>query len=138
MNLPPNSLIAAGPVIIENRDGQLQTLLNKHKPTAAKPEPKWQFCGGEMENFDRTVAATASREVKEEMGIDIEIEKIIDVYLQPKKDKGLAILVHFLARRLGEITPAEDIESWGWFPLDRLPADRQPNVDYIINKIKNG
>ncbi len=136
MNLPPNSLIAAGPVIIEERDGKLQTLLNKHKKTDKKPNPKWQFCGGEMEDFDASLEDTAKRECKEEMGIDIEIAKLIDIFLHKKEDGGYIILVHYLAKRIGEIKPAEDIEEWNWFPVDELPDDLAPNIKPVLDKVK--
>ncbi|HLD27831.1 MAG TPA: NUDIX hydrolase [Patescibacteria group bacterium] len=136
MILPPNSIIVAGPVIIEERDGKKMTLLNKHKKTAAKPDPKWQFCGGEMEDFDASLAETAKRECREEMGFAIEIEKLLDVLVQKRADGSLVILVHYLAKRLGEIKPSDDIEAYDWFPLDNLPTDLAPNVKPILEKVK--
>jgi len=136
MNLPPNSIIASGPVIVEEIDGKLCTLLNKHKPTKEKPQPKWQFCGGEYENFDQTLEETAKREAKEEMSIDIKIEQLLDVLLVKRSDGSIAILVHYLAKRIGEITPGDDIQDWRWFPLDELPDDCAPNIKPIIKKIK--
>jgi 8-oxo-dGTP pyrophosphatase MutT (NUDIX family) len=97
MILPPNSIIASGPVIIEKIDGRPCTLLNKHKKTKEKPNPQWQFCGGEMEDFDATLEDTAKREVKEEMGIEIEIEKLLDVMIRRRDDGSLAMMVHFLS-----------------------------------------
>lgn len=136
MNLPLNSIIVSGPVIIEERDGKLQTLLNKHKKTDEKPEPKWQFCGGTMEDFDQTLEETAKREVKEEMGINIKNLKLIDVLLRKRDDGSIAILVHYLADRVGEVTPGDDIEEWNWFPIDELPDDVAPNIKPILEKVK--
>lgn len=135
MNLPPNSIIASGPVIVEKREGKLCTLLNKHKKTDKKPDPKWQFCGGEMEDFSQSLEQTAKREVKEEMGIDIEIEKLIDVILHKRDDGSIVVLVHYLAKRIGEVTPGDDIDDWRWFPLDELPSDCAVNVKPIIEKV---
>jgi len=135
MQLPNNSIIASGPVIIEEIDGNLCTLLNKHKPTDEKPNSKWQFCGGEYEDFDQSLEATAKREVKEEMGIEIEIERLIDVLLHKRDDGSIVVLVHELAKRIGEIKPGQEIAEWGWFPLDELSDDCAPNVRPIIEKI---
>lgn len=135
MILHPNSIIASGPVIIEEIDGRLCTLLNKHKKTDKNPESRWQFCGGEMEDFDASLEDTAKREVKEEMGIEIKIEKLLDVMIRRRDDGSIAILVHYLAKRIGEIIPGSDIAEWGWFPLDKLPADCAPNIKPIIEKI---
>lgn len=136
MYLPPNSIIASGPVIIEEIDGKLCTLLNKHLPTAEKPNPKWQFCGGEYEDFDHYFEETAKREAKEEMGIEIEIEKLINIILHKRENGGIAILIHYLAKRIGEITPGDEIEDWGWFPVDELPDDVADNVKPILDKVK--
>jgi ADP-ribose pyrophosphatase YjhB (NUDIX family) len=136
MKLPPNSVIAAGPVIIEEQDGQKMALLNKHKQTSEKPNPKWQFCGGEMEDFDAGLEETAKRECQEEMGIEIEIEKLLDVLVQKRDDGSLVILVHYLAKRIGEIKPGDEIEDWNWFPLDQLPENIAPNVKPILEKVK--
>ena len=136
MNLPPNSIIASGPVILEEIDGKLCTLLNKHKPTDKKPSPQWQFCGGEYEDFDQSLEETAKREAREEMGIEMKIEKLIDVMLRKRNDGSLAILVHYLAKRIGEIKPSDEISEWRWFPLNELPADCAPNIKPIIEKIK--
>lgn len=136
MNLPPNSIIVSGPVIIEKRDGKLQTLLNKHKKNEKHPNPKWQFCGGTMEDFNETLEQTAKREVKEEMGIEIENLKLIDVLLTKRDNGSMAVLVHYLADRVGEVTPGEDIDDWGWFPVDELPDDVAPNVRPMLEKAK--
>jgi ADP-ribose pyrophosphatase YjhB (NUDIX family) len=136
MILPLNSIIASGPVIIEKIDGKLCTLLNKHKKTDEKPDSKWQFCGGEMEDSDVSLEDTAKREVKEEMGIDIEIERLLDVIVRRRDDGSIAILVHYLAKRIGEIKPGNDIAEWGWFPLDKLPVDCAPNIKAVIEKTK--
>jgi len=135
MYLPQNSIIASGPVIIEEINGKQCVLLNKHKPTADKLDPKWQFCGGTMEDFDLSLEDTAKREAREEMGIEIEIEKLLHVCLGKKSDGGIAVLVHYLAKRIGEIKIGDDIAEYNWFPIDELPTDVQPNVREVINKI---
>lgn len=136
MFLPPNSFIASGPVIIEEKDGRLQTLLNKSKKTEEKPNPKWQFCGGKVEDFSISLEETAKREVKEEMGIEIEIEKPLETYLRKQADNSIVILVHYLAKRIGEVTPGAEIEDWNWFPINDLPQDCATNVKFIMNKFK--
>lgn len=131
MILPPNSIIASGPVIIENN----KVLLNKEK----KPEgiTPWMIPGGEMENFDISLENACLREVKEEMGIDIEILKpLLPVLLH--KDGRVIILIHFLAKRIGEIKPGVDIIEWGWHNIDNLPPDCAPNVCEVIKDYKKG
>ena len=57
-------IIASGPVIVENG----KVLLNKHGEDGF-----WKFCGCRVEDYTTNLVENARREVKEEMGFDIEI-----------------------------------------------------------------
>ena len=127
MLLPPNSIIASGPVIIE--DGKV--LLNKERAVDGHIT-QWYFPGGEVENFDIPLEETCRREVKEEMGIDIEIIKPLKTTLGQRSGGRVVVLVHFLARRIGEIKPGTDIAAWAWHDINNLPSDCAPNVYEII------
>ena len=125
MRLPANSIIASGPVIIE--DGKV--LLNKEKkPTGITP---WFFPGGEVENFDISLEEACRREVKEEMGIDIKIIKPLKPVMLHQNGR-VVILIHWLAKRIGEVKPGSDIAEWAWHDITRLPSDCAPNVYEII------
>lgn len=122
-------IIASGPVIVENN----KVLLNKHGDTAF-----WKFCGGRVEDLETSLIDNARREVKEEMGIDI---KVIDeapfiIHTIKNTEEGAIdiLLVHFLAKRVGEIIPGNDIREWAWLDIDELPEDLGPN---IIPALKN-
>jgi len=122
-------IIASGPVIVENG----KVLLNQHGDTEF-----WKFCGGKVEDFNTSLADNARREVMEEMGIEI---KIIDrepflTYTQKETEEGTidVILVHYLAERIGEIKPGEDIRRWDWIPLDKLEGE--PLAPNIIPALK--
>ena len=120
-----NTIIAAGPVIIEND----KVLVNKHGDTDF-----WKFPGGRMENFDDLdLQQVAQREAKEEMGIDIEIIRPMSTLLS-KKDESIVVLVHYLAKRIGEIQPGEDIREWEWLDIHNLPDDVAPNIKPIIEE----
>lgn len=112
-------IIAAGPVIVENN----KVLLNQHGDTDF-----WKFCGGEMNDYDINLIVGARREVKEEMGIDIEIIDQQPFMFYTSKDGVDIILVHYLAKRIGEIEPGSDIREWQWLPLDNLPQNLAPNI----------
>jgi len=116
----PKIIIASGPVIVENN----QVLLNQHGDTDF-----WKFCGGKVENFETGLIENAKREVKEEMGIEIEILESKPFITYTKKDDIDVILVHFLARRIGEIQPGEDIREWKWIPLKEIAKENLgPNI----------
>lgn len=117
-------IIAVGPVIVENG----KVLLNKDSK-----DNFWKFCGGQVENNDFNLKETACREVKEEMGLEIEILDEAPYFFYTEKEKdGTAIsviLVHFLARRLGEVKPGIDIREWRWIDIAKLDQeDLAPNI----------
>ena len=123
-------IIASGPVIVENN----KVLLDQHGDTTF-----WKFCGGKVENFETDLIENARREVKEEMGI--EIEKLRDepflIHTSKETSGGKIdiILVHFLAKRIGEIVPGEDIRKWDWIPLENL--NQEPLGSNILPALKH-
>ncbi len=129
MNVPNTTIIASGPVIIE--DGKV--LLNREqKETGLTP---WLFPGGEVEQFDITLEEACRREVKEEMGIDVEILRPLRplIISRPEHPDKLVILIHYLAKRIGEVKPGENIVEWNWFDINNLPDDCAPNIKAVID-----
>ena len=117
-------IIAAGPVILENN----KVLLIKDSK-----DDFWKFCGGRVEDNDSNIEETTQREVKEEMGLDIEIldNEPYFFYTEKEKDgeKVSVVLAHFLARRIGEVAPGEDIKEWRWIDINDLDKENlAPNI----------
>ena len=119
----PKIIIASGPVIVENS----KVLLNQHGDTTF-----WKFCGGRVEDFETDLIQNAKREVKEEMGIEIEILVDMPFLLHTTKEtpegKIDVILVHYLAKRIGEVKPGADIREWDWLDINNLPKNLAPNI----------
>lgn len=119
------TIIAAGPVIIEDN----KVLVNKHGDTDF-----WKFPGGKVEDYSELdLREHAKREVKEEMGIDIEIIKPMST-LMVEHEGGIVVLVHYLAKRIGEVTPGDDIREWTWLDINNLPSDVGQNIKPIIDE----
>ena len=123
-------IIASGPVIVEDA----KVLLNQHGDTNF-----WKFCGGKVENFETDLIENARREVKEEMGIEIEILNQAPhlMHTTKKTPEGNVdvILVHFLSRRIGEIKAGTDIREWKWISIEKL--DHEPLAPNIIPALKH-
>jgi nucleoside triphosphatase len=128
MKLPENSIIASGPVIIE--DGKV--LLNREKKESGITP--WMFPGGEVEDFDQGLEEACHREVNEEMGIKIEIIKPLKPIIIHQNERVI-ILIHYLAKRIGEIKPGSDIAEWAWHDIDNLPNNCTQNVYDIISSL---
>lgn len=132
----PKIIIASGPVIIEDDN----VLLNKHGDTVF-----WKFCGGKVENFEHTLIENAEREVMEEMGLKIEVINKKPFLLHTTKETPEAkidvILIHYLARRLDEISPGKDIREWRWIPIDEIvemehTGELAPNIIPTLQHFK--
>ena len=114
-------VIASGPVIVENS----KVLLN-----ISGKDNFWKFCGGKVKESENLKEA-ASRRAKEEMDIDIKITNDTPYLLylpKPGEEQIDVILVHYLAERIGEIKPGDDIREWAWHDLNKLPDDLGPNI----------
>ena len=121
-------IIASGPVIVENN----KVLLSKHGD-----DNFWKFCGGRVEEGENNLKQTAQREAREEMGIEVEILNNTPYffYTEKKVKEALTsvILAHFLAKRIGEITPGEDIKEWCWLDINDLDGEvLAPNIKPVL------
>jgi 8-oxo-dGTP pyrophosphatase MutT (NUDIX family) len=124
-------IIASGPVIVED-----------HKVLLAiqGEDTFWKFCGGKTKDSE-TLQDTAQRRSREELGIEI---KILDknpflLHTIKKTPEGNidVILVHYLAKRIGEINPGSDIREWKWLPLEDLKNKNiAPNIIPALTHFK--
>lgn len=101
-------------------------------------ELNWEIPGGVLEARE-SVEAAAVREVREETGAAIEIERLTGVYWEP--GWGAAGGHHFVFRaRLGAGSPPPvvadraEISELGWFARDTLP---RPISDFTIRRIED-
>ncbi|MFZ5982427.1 MAG: NUDIX hydrolase [Patescibacteria group bacterium] len=120
----PKIIIASGPVIVE--EGRV--LLDQHGDTDF-----WKFCGGRLDDLEESLEEGARKRAKEELGVDLEIldPAPFITYTQKETPEGVLdiILVHFLAKRIGEIVPGAEIRKWDWLPLETIEQeDLAPNI----------
>jgi 8-oxo-dGTP diphosphatase len=124
-------------VLIEEQD---QVLLGRR--SGSYGAGKWGLPMGYIE-FKEDFLTAATREVKEETGLNIEIRSIISVvsnFLSP----GLHTLAIVLLARVvdGEARAGDDLDAVGWFPLEGpLPeiafeADQHIIVRYAKTRLE--
>lgn len=81
---------------------------------------------GYLEAFESAEAA-AVREVKEETGLDVAVERVLGTYSCRSIDKNMVFIV-CIARVLGgELVLSDELVDARWFALDALP-DWQPDL----------
>jgi hypothetical protein len=118
-------IIASGPVIVKDH----RVLLNQHGDTEF-----WKFCGGSTKDFNSRLTDIAQEKVLDEMGLQIKIlnDKPYIQYITKKLQNGDiadVILVHFLAKSIGEVKPRKNIRKWAWLPINTLDKeDLAPNI----------
>ncbi|MFI5273230.1 MAG: NUDIX hydrolase [Ktedonobacterales bacterium] len=98
----------------------------------------WNLPGGGLE-YAETLEDGLAREVREEVGSEIEIVRLIGVYSKPRKrEVVLAFLCH-LAAGSPEPGTSDEVAEVGWFlplafPPRLLPKHRQRLEDVLLNQ----
>lgn len=86
----------------------------------------WNLPGGGVE-LRESVEEGLRREVREELGVEIEIERLTGVYSKPQKSEVvLVLLCHLPTDQEQDPQTTEEVSEWGWFALSTLPSDLLP------------
>jgi ADP-ribose pyrophosphatase YjhB (NUDIX family) len=116
---PKRPLVGVGALIF--KDGKLLLIRRGAKPG----QGRWSIPGGLVELGERVYDAVV-REVKEECGLDVEIERLVDVFDSITRDeKGRIryqfVVVNFLAKiKGGNLKNADDVLEARWVPIDEV------------------
>lgn len=116
---PARPIVGVGALIL--KDGKLLLIKRGAKPG----QGKWSIPGGLVELGERVQDAVI-REVKEECGLDIEIEKLIDVFDSITRDEEgrvqyQFVVVNFLGKiKGGTLKNADDVLEARWVSLDEV------------------
>lgn len=106
----------------------------------------WNLPGGGMESGESPWQAVI-REVKEEVGLIVEVERLAGVYAKPDQDE---IVFSFVCRVIeGEPGSSEEADDVAFFATDRLPRNTIPKqveriqdglvqVDHTVLKVQIG
>jgi 8-oxo-dGTP diphosphatase len=129
--LRDRKLVVAGLVV---RDGRV--LISQRRADQSLPL-QWEFPGGKVEPGEAPVAAVA-RELREELGIEVEVGRIWDVLFHAYPTFDLVMLVYVCRLVAGEPRPVEVADLTWATPaelpgFDILPADR-PLVDRLVGE----
>jgi ADP-ribose pyrophosphatase YjhB (NUDIX family) len=94
----------------------------------------WNLPGGVVEDGELPNDAVI-REVFEETGLKVEIERLAGIYLKPRE---LDLVFSFVCRIIGgEMAPSEEADRLAYFPPTDLPANTAPKqVERIEDAIK--
>lgn len=72
---------------------------------------------------DELPAATAVREVREETGLEIAVDELLDIQPMPNPDKPGFVIVYRGRLLGGELQAQDDVSEACWFAPDQVPWD---------------
>ena len=96
----------------------------------------WNLAGGGLE-YGETVEEGLAREVREEVGVSIEIVRLIGVYSKPRKHEVVLAFLCRLAPGSPEPGTSDEVSEVAWFlpqhlPDNLLPKHRQRLEDALL------
>ncbi len=117
----PRMLVVAA--LIE-RDGKV--LLSQRRPDQALPLT-WEFPGGKIESGESPELALA-REIKEELGCDVNVGRVADVAFHPYPDFDLFLLL-YRCEIVAGMPHALDVHAVRWVPVTEVASLPLPPAD---------
>lgn len=132
-----NPAPGCGP-IIENDKKQILLVKRKHDPKKGE----WDLPGGFIlpgEDID----TSCKRELKEELGVHIEVKKLVGIYPDVYIFQNVAypILSTFVTAKIisGDLHASDDVSDYAFFPKEQIlqqkiafPSVRQALEDYLM------
>ena len=111
----PKSNMASAVAILQDR--QVLMVRRKYDPFRGQ----WTLPSGFME-YGEGPTETAIREMREELGVDVELTGLVDVLMERGDPRGPCLLVVYTGRIAGgQLRAGDDAAEVRAFPLDRLP-----------------
>jgi ADP-ribose pyrophosphatase YjhB (NUDIX family) len=100
------------------KDGKIMLLKRAEKPQKGF----WDFPGGYIETYE-SPEECAIREIKEETGYTIKLDKLFGIYLEKESGELWTVLcIYYLAEiTKGQLHLAPEIAELKWFSPDKLP-----------------
>ena len=119
---PANSLVVGSSAVVADREGSI--LLQRRSDSG-----NWALPGGAMD-IGETIAQSAIREVKEETGFDVRIERIVGIYSDPahvfayddgevRQEFSICLACTILG---GELRVSSESTDVRFFSLDDVPG----------------
>lgn len=110
---------AVGAVVYVVKDGKVLFGVRSIEPNSGK----YSLPGGFIE-VNETAEHAAIREVKEELGIDVDLQTCLGTYVATYGDRSILNIVYIANSQSHSATPLDDMKGGKpvWFAIESLPA----------------
>ncbi len=129
---PERPLVGVGAVIIEH--GRILLVKRANEPNKGK----WSVPGG-LVRVGETLIDALKREVREEVGVEIEVDDVACVSEEIFRNGEVRfhyVIIDFFARIVdGDTRPGSDAEEIKWVPIHEV--DKIEAVDFVKELIKS-
>ncbi len=132
--------VGCGCLILNDKN---EVLLVKRSLTCKTDRGMWSRPGGGVE-FGETFEQAVVREMKEELGIEVEVLRYLDYTNDIKQEDGITkhwVTLGFLGRiKSGEpkVMEPDKHDELRWFPMDRLPENLTVYTKRGLGALKAG
>jgi 8-oxo-dGTP diphosphatase len=114
-----NPASAAAGFVLDAAGGQVLLVRRRIAPYKGS----WALPAGYQE-IDEEPQAAVQREVREETGLEVEVQRLLDVVWVGDDPRKPANVIIYLCKPVGgELRAASDASEVGWFPMTELPED---------------
>jgi len=135
--------VGVGAVIVNDKN---KILLSKRGKDAKNEKGKWEYPGGSVE-FGDTLRDTIKREIKEELGVEIELfEQLpsIDHFIPEENQHWITnAFIARIVKGVPQILEPDKCEEISWFSLEEIKKkqdlsiatkDYIPHIEAILNR----
>ncbi|GAW90966.1 8-oxo-dGTP diphosphatase MutT [Calderihabitans maritimus] len=110
-------------------------ILIAQRPAGSYMGLKWEFPGGKVEEGEHPQEALR-RELREELGIEVEVRDIFEVVSHKYKDRHILLLCYQCRLLSRNVTPREG-QSYRWVTKEELDNYEFTEADKpIVNKLR--
>ena len=126
------TILVAAAIVVEGG----RVLLTQRK-RGTHLEGLWEFPGGKVEPDEDPKQALA-RELREELGIDVDVGDVVEVTFHKYEAKTVLLLFYRATRRAGSPEPrALDVAAFDWTDQKALDPTKFPPADVaVIQKVR--
>ena len=118
------------------KDGKFLVLKRSEKEIASSKFNKnqcWDLPGGSVKFYEKAIQGLI-REIKEETGLNVTVERILNVYDAIRFNVHMVVITYICIYSGGSVQLSEEHEAFYWLKIDEMKDKNLP--DWMISNFK--